>query len=95
MLVVTAAAAARRWWDDFAQAVKVARQKGRLYSAVPNTVEALPNIFHFATRSLAIAVLAHNSWTQGQSVPDYARPYGPWSLTPAAKGFSRYKGFGH
>jgi len=36
---------------------------------------------------LAGAVLDPNFATHGQSVPDYARPLGPWSLSPAAKGY--------
>jgi hypothetical protein len=36
---------------------------------------------------LAGAVPVPNFATPGQSVPDYARPQGPWSLSPAAKGY--------
>jgi hypothetical protein len=43
---------------------------------------------NFARRLLGRSVPDPKSRTNGQSVPlVFARPYGPWSLSPAAKGF--------
>jgi len=64
--------------------------KARVYNIASIHVKAF-GVFLISHRGWPAAIAKvfgrPQLWTKRQSVPDLARPHGPWPLSPAAKGF--------